>query len=173
MNRARSYHAHVEIGEAHGNEAAPGEKHVALVQECREAPGSEAGAAKGRAREAIQFAAGKMTERVAGKCVERQERDVESENKCADADAKTAVEEEGADGVVPKENDEKNSKIEKIPMDVLQDERKRSFPAIIAPRKFANRASGRIQENRPVISFAVVVASGAKAEGTGEDQERW
>jgi hypothetical protein len=124
MNPAASDHAHVEIGEAHGNEAAPCKKHVVLVQKTKEAPGGEAGAAKGGARKAIELAAGKMTERVAGKSVERKQRDVESENERAEADTKASVEKEGVDRVVPKKNDEENREIEKIAMDVLQDEGK-------------------------------------------------
>src|SRR6266446_8299607 len=111
-----------------------------------------------------------MTKRVAGKCVQRKEGDVYGKDERAYADTKAASEEEGADRVVPKENDEKHGEIEKIAMDILKDEGKRSFATIIAPRRLGNRTGGRVQEKRPVVSFAVVVARGAKAQGASKDQ---
>src|SRR5260370_25850922 len=104
MNPAASDHAHVEIGEAHGNEAAPCKKHVVLVQKTKEAPGGEAGAAQGSARKAIELAAGKMTERVAGKRGERKQRDVERENTRAETDTKAPIEKKGADRLRPQKN---------------------------------------------------------------------
>jgi len=42
-------------------------------------------------------------------------------------DAEMAVEEERADRVVPEECDEKNCQIEKVAMDILQNERESGF----------------------------------------------
>jgi hypothetical protein len=73
MDRTAGQHTHVKVGKTNRNKAAPGEEHVALVQECGDAPGRETGSAEGRAREAIELAAGKMTERVTGKRIQRKE----------------------------------------------------------------------------------------------------
>jgi hypothetical protein len=70
MDCATGHHTYIEISEADGKETAPGKEHVVLVQKSGDAPGSEAGAAEVRAREAIDLTAGKVTERVAGKRVE-------------------------------------------------------------------------------------------------------
>ena len=60
------------------------------------------------------------------------------------------------DGVVPK-NDQKNeSDVKKVAMQVLQDQRKAVSPRTCA-RGFTNRACGRIEKERSVVGFAVVV----------------
>src|SRR6267154_885683 len=84
-----------------------------------------------------------------GKRVERKERNVDRQDERADTNSKMALEKESADGVVPKKNDEQNREIEKVAMDVLEDERKRGFPAIIAAGRLATSdAPGRSAVNR-------------------------
>src|SRR5882724_9196837 len=112
-----------------------------------------------------------MAERMAGKRVERKERNVDRQDQRADTNPKMALEKESADGVVPKKNDEQNREIEKIAMDVLEDERKSGFPAIVATKWFTDGTSGRIEEKRAVVGFAVIVAGSAKTEGPGENQK--
>src|SRR6266403_2038752 len=107
---------------------------------------------------------------MARKCVERKQRDVESEDERADTDAEVAVEEEGVNGVVPKKNDEQNREVKEIAMDILEDERKSGFAAIVAARRFTDRAGGGIEEKGAIERLAVVVAGGAKAEGASKDQ---
>src|SRR6266436_8168360 len=109
---------------------------------------------------------------MAGKSVERKKNDVESEDEGADADAEGAIEEEGANGVVPEKNDEQNRKVEEIAMDILEDKRKCCFAAIVAARGFADGAGGRVQEKRAVVGFAVVVARGAKAQRANKNEQR-
>src|SRR5207244_3028735 len=167
------HHAHVEVGEPNRNQTAPGEKHVALVQKSGDAPGSEAGTAEGRAREAIKLAAGKVTERVAGKRVERKERDIESEDECADANAEAAFEEKRTEGVAPEKRYEENGKVEEVAMHVLQDEGKSCFAAIIASSRFTDGAGGGVEEKRAVIGFTVRAAGGPKAKKAKEDQKGW
>lgn len=172
MNGAGGEQADVEIGEAHGEEAAPGEEHVALVQKSGETPDGETGAAERGAREAIEFASGEMAEGVAGKGVERKERDVDGEDQRANANAEPAVEEEGADGVVPEKTNKEDGNIEKITVKILQDERKLRFATVFAAGRFTHGASGRVQKKRAVVGFAVIVASSAKSEWASKNQER-
>src|SRR5579863_5605003 len=82
-----------------------------------------------------------------------------------------AVEKEGFHGIVPKKQDEHDCKIEKITMNILENERKRRLAGIFAPR-FANRASRRIKQKSPIQGFSIVVASSAKAERPRKDQQR-
>src|SRR6266481_1125887 len=112
-----------------------------------------------------------MAERMTGKRVERKERNVDRQDERADTNSEMALEKERADGVVPKKNDEQNREIEKVAMDILEDERKRGFPAIIAAGRLANGTSGRIEEKRAVVRFAVIVAGRAKAERSSENQQ--
>src|SRR2546429_9973745 len=101
-----------------------------------------------------------MTERMAGKRVERKESDVECEDECADTDAEAAVEEKGSESVVPEKCYEENGKVEEIAMEVLQDEGKRCFATIIPARRFTDGAGGRVEEKRAVVGFAIVIEIG-------------
>src|SRR5258708_3287411 len=82
------------------------------------------------------------------------------------------IEEERADGVVPKETDEKNREVEEVAMDILKNEGKSRFAAIIPARRFTDGAGGGIEEKRAVVRFAVVVARSAKAQRASKNQER-
>ncbi len=142
-----------------------------FVQEAKKSPGCETRVAKGRARKAVELAAGKMTQRVAGKSVERKKSDIDRQNERADADAEMTAEEERPNRVMPKEGDEKDRKIKKVTMDVLQNEGESSFASIVAARRFTNSTSGGIQEECAVVGFAIVVASSAKTQRACENQE--
>ena len=170
MDCATGHHTYIEISEADGKETAPGKEHVVLVQKSGEAPDSEARAAEGRAREAIELASGKVTQRVAGKRVERKEGDVKSEDQCAYAHTKAAVEEKRTEGVVPEKRNKENGKIEEVAMEVLKDEGKSCFAAIIPARGFTHGAGRRIEKKRAIVGFAVVVACGAKAQRANKNQ---
>src|SRR5580692_6941534 len=106
MNGAAGHQAHVEIGGADGDQATPSQKHMPLVQKTNAAPGSVAGLAETGARKAIKLSSGKMAQRVARKRIKRKQDDIRGQDECADADAKVAVEVEGHDSVMPKEQDE-------------------------------------------------------------------
>src|SRR5580692_11765193 len=131
-----------------------------------------AGHAESRAGEAIELASGKVAQRVAGKRVQREQDDVRGQNDGAEADAKVAVEVEGHEGIVPKKQDEHDRQIEKISVDILQDERKLRLPVVFAVGRFTHGASGRIEKKRAGVSFAVVVARSAKPERPREDEQR-
>src|SRR5258708_36357360 len=109
---------------------------------------------------------------MAGKRVEREKRDVESKDKCADASSKAAVEEKGTERVAPQKHYEESGKVEEVAMDVLKDEGKGSLAAIIPARRFAHSAGGGIEEKRAVVGFAVVVARSAKTQRASKNQER-
>ena len=83
-----------------------------------------------------------------------------------------SAEEERLNGVMPKEGDEEDRKIKKVAMDVLKDKGKRRLAAILAVRRFPDRAGRGIEEKRAVVGFAVVVARSAKAQRAGKNQER-
>ena len=172
MEGPASDHADVEVGEADRNEAAPGEQHVALVQETEGAPGFKTGSAEGRAGKAVELAAGQMTQRVARKGVKGKKTDVNGKDERANSDAEMSAEEERLNGVMPKEGDEEDRKIKKVAMDVLKDKGKRRLAAILAVRRFPDRAGRGIEEKRAVVGFAVVVARSAKAQRAGKNQER-
>src|SRR5437016_12693264 len=74
--------------------------------------------------------------------------------------------------VVP-ENDQKDDRdIKKIAMEILQDKRKARFANVAIRMRLANGASGRIQKEGAVISFAIVIAGRAKTERRPQNQHR-
>src|SRR5580698_546471 len=172
MNGAAGHQAYVEIGGADGNQAAPGQKHTALVQETNAAPRSMSGLAKSGARKTIQLSSGEMPQRVAGKRVERQQNNVRSQDKRAQADAEMPIEVESLYNVVPEKQNEHDCDVEKIAVKVLKDEGKLCFTLIFAFGRLTDGTRRRIEKKRPVVSFAVVIAGGAKPEGPGKNEQR-
>src|SRR5260370_5787652 len=82
-----------------------------------------------------------------------------------------AVEEDRGNRVVPEKNDEEKCEIKKVAMDILQDEGKSGFAAIIASLRLTDGTSGRVQEEGTIERFAVIVASGAKPERSCKNQK--
>jgi 1,2-phenylacetyl-CoA epoxidase PaaB subunit len=76
--------------------------------------------------------------------------------------AKPAVEPERIPHVPPQNDEKHQGQIKKIPVDVLQDQRKRSFAEICLPR-LAHGAGRRIRPKSLVIRPAIVVARHSKA----------
>src|SRR5207249_5172958 len=113
-----------------------------------------------------------MTQRVAGKSVERKQDDIDRQDERPDANAKMADEEERANRVVPEKSDKEHSQIKKVAVDILQDEGESGFASIVVARRFTNSASRRIQEESAVVGFAIVITGCTKAERPGENQER-
>src|SRR5579872_2253597 len=83
-----------------------------------------------------------------------------------------AIEIVGEHGVVPEKSKEHEREIEKVAVNILQNERKLRFALVFAFGRLAHGASRWIEEKRAVISLAVVVAGGAKTERAGEDEQR-
>src|SRR5216684_3813109 len=57
-------------------------------------------------------------------------------------------------------------------MQILQDQRERSFTLVAVWMHFANRTRRRIKKERTVVGFAVVVTRGAESERRPENQNR-
>src|SRR5580704_8201045 len=82
---AHGAHPYVQIGEAYGKEAAPGEDHVAAIEAAHAIVGLFA---SGPAGELIEESAYQVTERVAAERVTTEENHIREKNQSADADAK-------------------------------------------------------------------------------------
>jgi hypothetical protein len=172
LKNAGSEHPDVEVGEADRDEAGPGEDHVALVEKAKKAPSGVARRAEGGAGETIEFAANDMPQRVAGEGVSREKDDVHEHDQSAKADAEFATEIEGSEDVIPEKTQENDGEIEKITMNILQDEGKRSFATIVfADRRLADGAGRWIEKEGAIVGFAIVIAGGAKTERRAEDEE--
>jgi len=161
----------IKVREADGDQTGPGQKHVAIIQKADAAPGGETGFAEGGARETVEFSTSEMAERVAGKRVQREHDDVDAHDQSAQAYTEMAAEIVGEHGVVPEKPKKYERQIEKIAVNVLEDKGKRRFALVAASGRLADGTSRWIEKKRAVIRFAVVVARGAKPEGSGEDEQ--
>ena len=56
-------------------------------------------------------------------------------------------------------------------MEILENEGKLGFSTVFAAAAFADGTPGRIEEKGAVVRFAIVVASGAKAERTAKNEQ--
>src|SRR5882672_7642560 len=117
-----------------------------------------------------------MPQGMAGGQVQGEQHNVYQQNQCANADAKMQLligprEPEGSDGVIPEEAQEDDGAIKKIAMEILQDERKTGFAAIVSMRRLAHGAARRVQEERAIVSFAIVIAGHAEAERESQNEE--
>src|SRR5687768_9651542 len=124
------------------------------------------------ARKAIDFTADDVSQRMARERVERKQNDVGEQDQRTDTNPESAVEPERVNRVVP-ENDQKNKRdVEKVTMQVLQDQWKCGLAAITMRTTLADCACRRIEKESTVVSFAVVVTGCAEAEWTTKDEQR-
>ena len=81
---------------------------MALVEKADGAPSGVPRRAERSAGETIEFAAGKVAERVARKSVDAEEDHVGGHDQGAKADAEAAAKDVGANSVVPEKNDKED-----------------------------------------------------------------
>jgi hypothetical protein len=113
-----------------------------------------------------------MAQRVTRQGIKREKGDVEEQNQGADSYSHVSVKKESVECVVPQKNEEDESCIQKVAMQVLKNEGKRSLSSVAVFAAFANRTGGRIKEESPVVSLSIVVARNPKAQGPNQNQER-
>src|SRR5438105_4247968 len=170
---AHREHAHVEVGEAHREEAQPGPAHVPAVERACAAVG---GAADARASQLVAPAAHEVAQRVAAQRVAAEEDHVHGQHERAQADAEGDAARHGIGephrlpDVVEKDDEEHQGEVEEVAVDVLQDERERAL-AEVALAWLAHRARRRIGPECLVVRAAVVVAGHAEAAGGPQDEQ--
>src|SRR5690242_16473137 len=106
---------------------------------------------------------------MAGEQIKRQQHNVHEQHQRAHADAEMqlligAREPEGPESVIPEEAQEYDRAIEKVAMEVLQDEREFRFAAIVAVRALTHGARGWVHEERAVEGLAIVIAGHTEAQ---------
>src|SRR5882672_3123594 len=109
---------------------------------------------------------------MAGKCVKRKQHYVSEQHQRAHANAEAPVEPERAYSVVPEDDQKDKREIKKVAMKILQYKRKAGFTAVAMWSRLTHCACRRIEKEGAVISLAIVVASGPKAERSAQDQNR-
>src|SRR5688572_28681076 len=123
-------------------------------------------------RETVDLAADDVSQRVARERVERKQNDVGEQDQRTNPDSEAAIKPERVNRVVPENDQEDERNVEKVAMQVLQDEWKGSLAAIPVRAAFADCARGRIEKERAVVSLAIVVTGGAKTQGATQDENR-
>src|SRR2546427_8443046 len=106
-----------------------------------------------------------MAQRVTRERVAGEQRAVYRQNQRADRDAKCSCRPQCAPHVVPEKKQNDQREVQQIAMQVLQDQRKCSLAAIIAPRSFGDSAAWRMECERTVVRLAVVVTGQTKSSG--------
>src|SRR5580700_9725649 len=101
-----------------------------------------------------------MAERMAAKGVTAQQHYVEGEHYRTDPKtempgARCVSEPKPAPSVMRQNQNKDDRDVEKVPMDILQDQRKRGFPWVPKPR-FTDRTSRRIGPERLVIRASII-----------------
>ena len=99
-----------------------------------------------------------MSKRVAAESVRAQQHKVGKEDESADPDSDSSIKKESAEGVPPKKDQEDESYIQKVAMEILQDERKCGLAPIAVLPVLADGAGGRIEKESPVVGLSIVVA---------------
>ena len=130
----------------------------------------------GMLRELIEHAADEVPERMAAERVAAEEHGVHGEHQRADADPERHLpgrigEPHRLPDVVGQDEQKQDRQIQKVAVDVLEDERERLLAEILLAR-LADGARRRIGPERLVVGAAIVVAGEAETAGRPENQER-
>src|SRR6267154_6014421 len=113
-----------------------------------------------------------MSQGMARQRIDREQNNIDQQHERAQAHSEFPIKVERQKNVLPQENQKQNREIQKISMDVLQNERKSGF-ALVVPLPFAHRTSRRILKERPIVCFSVVIAGRAKTQRPAQNQQRW
>src|ERR1700756_655144 len=104
--------------------------------------------------------------------IRRQQNDIDQQHQRAHTHSELPVKVESLKHVFPQEKQEQHRQVQKISMDILENERKSRF-ALVVPIPFAYRTSRRVQEKRAIVGFAVVIAGSPEAQWPAQYQQCW
>ena len=116
------------------------------VENAQPLPGRMARAAEGRAGKAVELSAYDVAERVAGQGISRQQNYVEQQDESAQPQSDSSIKKEGPECITPKKDEEDEPHIQKVAMEVLQNQRKRSLSLIAALAVLTDGARGWIEK---------------------------
>lgn len=127
-------------------------------------------------RQLVATSADKVTKRMTAEGIPAKQECIHCQNDCAVSDAERCLtggvsKPHRLPDIVQKNNDEYQSEVKKITMNVLQDERKGSL-SYVSLSRLAYGARRRISPECLVISSAIVITGEAKAAGSPENDQR-
>src|SRR5947208_8676004 len=166
-------HAHgdepdVEVGEADAPEGEPREEGVPLVEAGHDLPEAVAGGGLG---EDVHAPAAQVPAGVAGEGMPREQRHVDPHDQRPHPDPDAVLEAEGLDRVPCEEPDDADGQVERVAVQVLEDEGEARLAGVAGP-DVRHRAAGRGPPERAVVRLPVVVAGQPEETGRPEDEER-
>ena len=158
--------AHVQVREPDPEQARPGPEHMAPVQTTH--TGVSSGADR-LFRDLIQKSTDQMAEGMTPERITAEQNHVEGEHQRPYPEPEVPGtrgirEPKRAPGIMQEHQNEDESEIKKIPMDILQDERERGFARVPDPG-FTHCTSWRVRPERLVICASVII--------TGEPEPCW
>src|SRR2546425_12231928 len=116
----------------------------------------------GAAREAVEGPAHQVARRVAGEAVERERSGVDQQHERADPDADAAPEARPLEHVAPEEEEVDERDVERVAVEVLEDEGEGGLAAVAVHARLAHSARRRTVADRADEWIAEVVAGGAE-----------
>src|SRR5215204_1256101 len=105
-----------------------------------------------------------MAQTMTAERVAREKKDVGGQDNRAQSDAEAVRKPEAFPRIVRQKDQKNKREIQKITMNILQNQRKFSFAPVAAPR-FADRARRRVCPERLVIRAAIVVTGKSESAG--------
>src|SRR5436309_2394547 len=126
--------------------------------------------ATGVAREAVQLPADQMAERMTAEGIAGEQSRIDQQDVAADTDAEPAIADERAEGVGVQNDDERDGEVQRIAVQVLDDQETGLSPVSPAPDA-DDGARRRRREERAIVSLAIVVAGRPEREREDQDQE--
>src|SRR6266571_3037097 len=147
------------------------------VERADAAPCLEARSAAPHAGEAVDVPADQVPQRVAAERVTREQDHVDQHDERAHPDPKlragAAVQGPACskENIVRENEDEDDGGVHEESVHVLQNERKASL-ALVTVSRLAHATGHGIEEKRPVVRLAVVVARSSESAGENQNQER-
>src|SRR5829696_2733267 len=159
---------HIDVGEGHEDQADPGQRHVAGVEDRHLAPRPVPDRVAG---EVVEPPPAQVPAGVAGQRVQPQEEGVDQQHHRAQADAPALGEVEGPQGVPGQDDRERQGQVEEVAVDVLEDEGEAGLAGVAGPG-VGDGAGRRRQPERPVVRLAVVVAGQPEPERERQHQQR-
>ena len=130
MDCAARNQPNVQVCETDGEQTQPRKQHVTFVEKSKPLPRPVPRTAEGDTRKAVDPAAREVPERVTRDRVKREQNDIDEQDHGSNADAEPPVEPERVKRVVPENDQEYEREVEKVTMQVLQNQWKRGLAAI-------------------------------------------
>src|SRR6266567_9064597 len=108
---------------------------------------------------------------MAGKQIQRQQSHIDQQHKGPDANSESFRKDKGPNRVMPQEGNEHDCQVQKVPVNVLQNEREARFPSVVS-LSLRCRTRWWIEKERSIVCLAIVVTGCPKPQRATQNQQR-